>query len=438
MTKKIIGIVVCLIAMNTHTVAQGLSVGLGGGLQGMQYRLPDGTDKLLPGGSLELLYTFQLKGPWNLITGLTGGVYRTQASLPDGTVFSTYQVDDEGSAFQYSMKAEGYREIQSFFAAGIPVLLQYHTTGTGTQWYINGGGKILFPSSANIKISAQQIILSGYYPDYNIELSDVPQHGFGAINGWKASASSTLRPTAALSLATGFSFAMPGGSRIYAGLYIDYGLTGLKGRRDSLPLVSYSPTGVSSVQANSVFNMTNTGQAKLLSIGLGVRLALGGTKEKPAARPKPTPAVPAAAVPAQTQQQPPAAPPSPDSTHLSTPNKALTDDDTAFIQRPLIFGVIDEKTIPAISQVQLDDVADILLQHPELRISIVGHVCNSGTETEDPKVGLARARAVARYLVSKGISRKRMAVSAVNKSDPVDPDNPAANYQKRRVVIRVQ
>jgi OmpA-OmpF porin, OOP family len=426
MAKKIIGIVACLIAMTPHTGAQGLSIGLDGGLQGMQYRLADGTDKLLPGGSLELLYTFQLKGPWSLITGVTGGVYCTRASLPDGAVFSNYQVDDEGSAFQYSMKAEGYKELQRFFAAGIPVLLQYHTTGSGPEWYINGGGKILFPSVANIQISAQQVSLSGYYPDYNIDVSDVPQHGFGTINGWKAGASSDFKPTAALSLATGFSFALSRGMRMYTGLYVDYGLTGLKDRSDSLPLVTYSPAGVTGVQANSVLNTPNAGQAKLLSIGLQVRLALEKAKVKPASRPKSTPALPS-----ETHQEQASAPPSP-------ANPTISDDDLAVIQRPVVFGAMDETAVPELDQLNLEDVADILKQHPRLRISIVGHVCNSGTETENPKVGMARAKAVARYLMSKGIPRKRMAVRAVSKSDPVEPDNPAANYQKRRVVIKVE
>src|ERR1700744_55634 len=123
MTGKIVGITIvtiCLTALIMQAGAQGLSIGLDGGLQGMQYRLPNGADKLLPGGSLDLLYTFRLKGPWNLITGLTAGIYRTQATLPDGVVFTNYQVDDEGSAFQYSMKTEGYKETQRFFAAGIP------------------------------------------------------------------------------------------------------------------------------------------------------------------------------------------------------------------------------------------------------------------------------------------------------------------------------
>jgi outer membrane protein OmpA-like peptidoglycan-associated protein len=79
-----------------------------------------------------------------------------------------------------------------------------------------------------------------------------------------------------------------------------------------------------------------------------------------------------------------------------------------------------------------------MTQHPNIRISIVGHICNSGTETEDPKIGIARAKAVARYLESKGIRRNRMDIGATNESDPVLPNNPAANYQKRRVVISVE
>jgi OmpA-OmpF porin, OOP family len=78
------------------------------------------------------------------------------------------------------------------------------------------------------------------------------------------------------------------------------------------------------------------------------------------------------------------------------------------------------------------------MQHPNLRISIVGHICNSGTETEDPKIGAARAEAVARYLKSKGVGRSRMDIGATSESDPVLPNNPAANYQNRRVVISLE
>jgi OmpA-OmpF porin, OOP family len=414
MTGKIIGIIVCLAAVITQTDAQGLSIGLDGGLQGAQYRLQDGTTKLLPGGSLSLLYSFPVKGPWSLLTGITGGVYRTEAQFPDGTVFSDYQVDDVGSAFQYNMKTTGYKETQQFFAAGIPLMLQYHAAGAGTQWYINGGGKVLFPSSVSTKVSAQHVSLSGYYPDYNLVVSNLPQHGFGTLNNWNAHASTELKPAAALSAAAGLSFSLPGSICLYTGLYVEYGLTSLKTRGDSMPLVTYNPAGINGLTANGVLNMQNAGRMTSLSFGLQVRLSFENTRPRPKLRPKP-------------KQLP-----------QDTATLAISDEQADLIARPVVFGEIQEVAVPAVEGPHLDDVAAILMQYPTIRISIIGHTCNSGTETEDLKIGLARAEAVARYLKSKGIRRNRMNIGAANESDPALPNNPAANYRKRRVVISVE
>ena len=427
MIRKVIAIAVCFIAVVTQAAAQGLIIELDGGLQGTQYPLTNGRNKPLPGGSFGLLYAFPLGNHWGLLTGITGGVYRTQATLPDGVVFSNYQVDDEGSAFQYSMKTKGYTETQQFFAGGIPLLLQYHTAGAGSQWYINAGGKVLFPSSAGVAIKAQQVTLSGYYPDYNVNISNLPQHGFGTIDNWNASSTTELKPAAALSAATGLSFRLSRSTRLYTGLYIEYGLTDLKSKTDSMPLVTYSSTGVNGVQANGILNTLNAGQVKLLSLGLQVRLNFGRAGTKTAAPSNPaTPAI----------QSSPTTPPNP--ANSSNPsNLTISDDEAKVIQRPVVFGVLDETNLLQIQKDHLDDVAAIMMQYPDIRISIVGHICNSGTETEKAKTGIARARAVARYLRSKGIDRSRMNISAVDKSDPVLPYNPGANFQNRRVVITI-
>jgi len=457
MVGKIIGIAVCFTAIVTQAGAQGLNIELDGGLQGMQYMLSAGSAKPLPGGSLGLLYTFRLKSPLDLITGITGGAYQTQASLPNGTVFTNYQVDDEGSAFRYSMKAAGYKETQRFFAAGIPVLLQYHTAAAGIQWYLNAGGKVLFPSTVRSLISAQQLTLSGYYPDYNINVSNLPQHGFGVLNNWKASAATVLKPAAALSAATGFGFGLPHGMRLYAGLYVDYGLTALKGKSDTMPFVSYSSTGIGAIKAGSVLNMPNSGQAKLLSFGLQLRLSLAPSRAKPAGKPKEVLTVTMSRSPDITATMPPSPdttaikPPPPDTTTmmpLSTDTTVIMPsyydslgigyDEAVFIEQPVIFGAVDEVAIPQVGQAHLDKLAAILTQHPKIRLSLMGHICNSETETEDPKVAQARVKAVARYLMSKGIRRSRMDVTALKESDPVQPNNPPANYRKRRVAIKVE
>jgi OOP family OmpA-OmpF porin len=355
-----------------------------------------------------------LAGHWDLLTGIIGGIYRTQASLQDGVVFTYGQVDDAGSAFQYNVKSTGYKETQQFIAASIPLLLQYHTAGVHTRWYFIAGGRALFPLNASIQQSAQQLSLSGYYPDYNVAVSNLPQHGFGTISGWKASQTAELKPAGVLSAATGLSFRLSAGTRLYTGVYVDYGLTDLKGSNDSMPLVTYSAADVSKVQANSVLKMPIAGPMTLLSFGLQVRLSFGSAKSKLVARPS-----------SKEERQEPLA-------------SGISDQDTAIIQKPVLFGALGETTVLEIQKIHLDQVATIMRQYPGIRISIVGHICNSGTATEDIDVGAARAKAVARYLRSKGIRRQRMDISYLEESDPVTPNNPSANYRNRRVVITIK
>ncbi len=414
MIGKIIGIAICLVAITVRSSGQELGIELNGGLQGTQYQLQNGKTMQLPGGSLGLSYSFRLAGHWNLLTGVTGGIFRTQARLNDGVAFTYGEVDDAGSAFQYNVKPVGYKETQQFIAASIPLLLQYQTAGARTRWYFNAGGQVLFPLNASIQLSAGQLSLSGYYPDYNVELSNVPQHGFGTINNWAASQTSELRPAVALSAATGLSFRVSPGTRLYTGLYVDYGLTDLKGSSDSMPLVTYSSSNINGVQANSVLKMPIAGQMTLLSFGLQMRLSFGSGKAKSATRPSTK----------EDQQQP------------ST--LSISDQEAEVIQTPVLFGAVGETAILDMQKAHLDDVAALMKRYPDIRISVVGHICNSATETEDSHVGEARAKAVAGYLRSKGISRRRMDISHLEQSDPFMPTNPSSNYRNRKAVITIE
>jgi len=415
MILRSIGIVVGLAVMSPAG-AQGFSVELNGGLQGMHYTLPNGQSQLQPGGSLGLGYSFRLNRNFNLLTGVSGGLYRTRATLHDGVIFSDYQVDDAGSAFQYNVKATGYQETQKFYAASVPILLQYHTTDEGLQWYFNAGGKVFAPFGSSVNVSARQLVLSGYYPDFNIEVSNLPQHGFGTVNGWKSAATAKLKAGAAASAATGVSFALSGGMRLYAGVFVDYGLTPMSQKGDSLPLIPYSSGGVNTVKAGTVMNMRGVPSPKLLAFGLQVRLSLATGRSKSAAAPA-----------SKGNPEPPA--PIKDS---------LGDDQLELIEGPVVFGLLGEMTIPEIQKKHLDEVAAVLKQFPSIRISLVGHVCDGDGETEEKRVGVERAKAVANYLRSKGIDASRMDVGPTAESDIFEPFNPLANFRSRRVVVKVK
>lgn len=416
MIGKKIWLSFCLSAIITQAGAQ-VGIELNGGLQGTTYPLQNGKDKVLPGGSLGLDYTFRLGNQWGLVTGIMGGIYRTQATFPDGLIFNYNQVDDEGSAFQYSLKTIGYKETQRFFAVTIPLLLQYHTANPGTQWWINAGGKVFFPFNPSTQISAKQLLLSGYYPDYNLEVSNLPQHGFGTLNNWKTNATTELKPSAALSAATGFSMPLSPAARLYIGVYADYGLTDLKEKNNTLPFATYNPTGINGIQANGVLNMPNAGKVGLLSFGVQVKLSLGSGRVRERS-----------GSPRKTKRELPPLP----------PDSTLRDDDSDFVESPVVFGILGETNIPEVQRQHLDQVAALMLQHPNIRISLEGHTCGNGFESEDPRLGQTRARTVARYLESKGIASSRMDVGFEHENDPADVANAAANYANRRVEITMK
>jgi OOP family OmpA-OmpF porin len=313
------------------------------------------------------------------------------------------------------VKATGYEETQRFFAVSVPLLLQYHTQDPLLQWYIDGGAKVFVPFGSSTQVSAGQLVLSGYYPDYNIEVSNLPQHGFGTINGWKASTSPQLKASAALSAATGVSFSLAPQTRLYAGVYIDYGLTDVTKKGDSLsPLVGYNPTGVGGVQAGSVLNQRSTGKASLLSFGLQLRLSFGLSGRSGAS---------GKAGKAPVQQ------PVTDTLH---------EEQRELIEEPVVFGLLGEAAVPEIQKKHLDEVAGLLKRFPAVHISITGHTCDGDNEPEAKTVGVERAKAVEQYLRSKGVDPARIEVSPAAVTDVAEPFNPLANYRSRKVVIKIK
>jgi len=462
MIRKTVFISVCFVFAVITAGAQELNVWLDGGWQGLSYKVQNGSSSLQPGGSLGLGYTFPLARHWNILTGVAGGFYGTKATLADGK-YSFPQVDATGSAFEYNVGTTGYKETQRFFAFSVPLLLQYHSSGSGTQWYLSGGGKLLLPFNADVKASAGQLNLTGYYPDFNEVLSNLPQHGFGTVDNWSGSTTYKLKTAAALSAEAGLSFALSGHTRLYTGVYADYGLTNMRGKTgNSASLVSYNADGLTGVQAGGVLNVPRTGNARLLSYGIRVKLGFGssGKGKHGMKRPASDQAKPAAEQPKQMQdsakakEQPmkPREQPMKPQDSVATsipPSRPLRDSEAVqaverpgseaveTIQRTVVFGILNKVDVPEGMQTHLDSVADIMNRYSDIRIAITGHTCSIGTERENIKIGEARAGAVAAYLQRKGIDRSRMDIHSAGESDPLVPNSSPANRSKnRRVAIQ--
>jgi len=93
-----------------------------------------------------------------------------------------------------------------------------------------------------------------------------------------------------------------------------------------------------------------------------------------------------------------------------------------------------KSVIQPISYPTLDKLAEVLVKKPDWKLSIVGHTDNKGSEQANLKLSKARAKAVADYLISKGVSASVITSDGMGESKPIADNNTDAGREKNRRV----
>lgn len=83
---------------------------------------------------------------------------------------------------------------------------------------------------------------------------------------------------------------------------------------------------------------------------------------------------------------------------------------------------------------ELNKLANTLKKYPQMKITIIGHTDNVGDFDLNVQLSKERARAVAAYLVEKGISKERIEYKGYGGLYPVAPNTTEANKMKNRRV----
>ncbi|MED5373074.1 MAG: OmpA family protein [Myxococcota bacterium] len=100
-----------------------------------------------------------------------------------------------------------------------------------------------------------------------------------------------------------------------------------------------------------------------------------------------------------------------------------------------VFFDTGKATIKAESLPLLDEVANVLLLHPEItRVEIQGHTDNVGSAETNQRLSMRRAQAVRDYLVSKGVDRKRLEATGYGASQPIESNDTAQGRAANRRV----
>ncbi|CAJ1579962.1 OmpA family protein [[Mycobacterium] wendilense] len=115
----------------------------------------------------------------------------------------------------------------------------------------------------------------------------------------------------------------------------------------------------------------------------------------------------------------------------------LQADITALLNQPVTFET-DGATLTSDSRQMLSRVAEEITACPEARISVDGYTDSSGSDAINVPLSANRARAVAEFLISQGVSSDLVTWNGHGSDNPIaGNDTPEGKAQNRRVEITV-
>ena len=87
----------------------------------------------------------------------------------------------------------------------------------------------------------------------------------------------------------------------------------------------------------------------------------------------------------------------------------------------------------------LNNAAEILLTHPDVKVDIVGHTDQIGSDKYNDKLSLERAKAVKKYLIAKGVDASRMNTVGKGKRELLFKERDSVSrFSNRRIEFKVR
>lgn len=125
-----------------------------------------------------------------------------------------------------------------------------------------------------------------------------------------------------------------------------------------------------------------------------------------------------------------------DSTYLTAEQPSFSVGST-FVMKEIYFE-FDKSTLLQQSFFELMKLMALLDTYPEMCIQICGHTDGKGSDSYNQRLSENRAKAVVDYLLSKGVSEKRLQYKGYGKSMPLDTnDTEEGRAKNRRVEFKI-
>lgn len=235
------------------------SVGVGG--HNLSYNLQNGSQNGHSGYNLNAAYSYFFTPQWGVQAGVGIQSFGAISILNFQSVERA--TDTDGISYEFRDTYKNWREKQRVLMFEIPVEAQFrHPLNKKVELQASLGGKVSFPLKTSYTTTSGEMITTGYYSQWDAELSDMPQHGFGTYtNSYNGHLS--LHPTYMAIADLGGLYKLSDRLDLYVGGYFNYGLNNIQKTSNQL---LYQSDGV----YNGVLSSNQTSKVRPIAFGVKV------------------------------------------------------------------------------------------------------------------------------------------------------------------------
>ncbi len=220
-----------------------VGLGAGAGLSTLLYKT-NADVKAGAGGVFFFDYAYSFRPNWSIVTGVSLSYAQTQAEAKaiKQRTQQTY-IFDVPTTLYLESEFENLREKQEALFIHIPVMIRYQSTLEGnTQYYVALGGKIGLNVWNRGRAYADKLITTGNFEDFKQIFKDVITHNFTSTSNVNYENEMPLSNIDfSVAFEAGVKQTITRGTRLYVGLFCEYGIGSLTNKHKEDALVSYEP-----------------------------------------------------------------------------------------------------------------------------------------------------------------------------------------------------
>ncbi len=431
---------------------QYLHLNAGGGMHELSYKTPVGTQKSAAGFSLNAAYSYFFAPNWGVQTGIGLQSYGASSVLNFTTEMA--YTDSEGDNYQLMTYYRNWEERQRALLLSIPLAMQFrYPISQKFKLLAAVGANISMPISTKFKTTGGEIETTGMYPQWHLELTDIPAEGFSTTTQ-NYSGKNKLKAVAMGTVDLGMLYKLTPKMDLYVGAYANYGLNNaLTPNTKQI----YQKDG----SYNGLFASEQVKEVKPIAAGVKIGVYWQLTKKQESSKTglaldpvtknnvantliqKDTiaviipPVVEAINVDYATANiQAPVVTPAIETATATAPD-SLTIAKELAKTCTLNFELNSNKPINAYNE-QVSYISNYLKANPNLQLYLIGHTCNLGSHRANVKVGMNRARLVKQRFVQMGVSELQITTVSKAYDEPLVPNTSNENRTKnRRVELKI-